>query len=155
MVWKLLWKLVLKGDGSQDGISSRLSNISASNSHVSASNIARACSHISNQETEVHTNQTYLPSDHNNDPRAYNASTHGMMINFREEYRQDDVRSPSFSIPSPPLSSRLSSPGMGNNPLKQRQFDGRFTNYMKQHQQQTQHVQEFLSIMFFDSVVLQ
>ena len=129
---------ILKGDGSQGGISSRLSNISASNSHVSASNIARASSHISNQETEVHTNQTYLPSDHNNDPRAYNASTHGMMINFREEYRQEDVRSPSFSIPSPPLSSRLSSPGMGNNPLKQRQFDGRFTNYMKQYQPQTQ-----------------
>jgi hypothetical protein len=46
--------------------------------------------------------------------------------------------SPSFSVPTNSSHSGMS-PVLTHNPLKQRQFDGRFTNYMKQYQHTNQH----------------
>ena len=135
--------LISRDDVSQGGVSSRLSNISASKS-ISASNDGRANSQLSNKElivsedshsTQVEQVRVQCTEHAVQQQRAYSTAQTNFSFSQRDQFSHDQLRSPSFSVPG----NSGMSPVLSHNPLQQRPFDGRFTNFMKQYQPQAQN----------------
>ena len=126
-----------RDDGSHGGISSRLSNISGSKS-LSASNDVQTSSRASDVGVPMPDESTYIQKERHDEPRTYSTAPVTFTYSQREQFNQDGLMSPSFSVPTNSSHSGMS-PVLTHNPLKQRQFDGRFTNYMKQYQPPIQH----------------
>ena len=123
-----------RDDGSQGDLSSRLSNISGSKRSFSASNDLRSGSRASNKGNDE---PRHLHGDQSHDSRTYNTGSNTFGYAQGEQFGQDGLNSPSFTAPLNSSHSRMS-PALQNTSLNQRQFDGRFTNYMKQYQPSTQ-----------------